>query len=363
MKPAQQVELPTMRVEKTVERIEAFVRQRAEGDFSALAAEAFAFHFERLDAYKAMCERAGRTPATVDDWRQIPMIPTRAFKSLDLTNGETEVVFRSSGTTSETRSVHAHPFLSLYRATIETSFPTHCLPSEAPVPMLSLIPSRQQLPDSSLSFMIDHVITTWGDDASACAFGLRGIDGRLLRSWLAGRQRDKRPALVMTTAFALVEALEALERLGVRFRLPIGSVLFETGGYKGRSREFSSEDLAARTETWLGIAPQRVVREYGMTELTSQLYSRTLSGGATDLFVAPPWCRYRVLDPESLEEVAPGETGLIAILDLANLGSALHLLTEDLGVAEPDGLRLMGRAEGADLRGCSLTAEELAAGA
>ena len=62
---------------------------------------------------------------------------------------------------------------------------------------------------------------------------------------------------------------------------------------------------------------------------------------------------------ESLEEAAPGSTGLLAVFDLANVGSAVHLLTEDLGVADGDGFQLVGRAAGAELRGCSLTVEEL----
>jgi hypothetical protein len=108
-----------------------------------------------------------------------------------------------------------------------------------------------------------------------------------------------------------------------------------------------------------------VVSEYGMTELTSQLYTDVLAGGDPELFVAPHWVRVRVLDPESpaerLEEAPPGEPGLIAVFDLANLSSAVHLLTEDLGAMEAGGLRLLGRAAGAELRGCSLAAEEMLA--
>ena len=58
-------------------------------------------------------------------------------------------------------------------------------------------------------------------------------------------------------------------------------------------------------------------------------------------------------------ETPAGKTGLISIFDLANVGSAVHLLTEDLGVAEGAGFRLLGRAAGAELRGCSLVVEEL----
>jgi hypothetical protein len=153
--------------------------------------------------------------------------------------------------------------------------------------------------------------------------------------------------------------LDALERLDLRFRLPAGSTVFETGGYKGRTREVSRKELLARLFERLAVPASAVVREYGMTELTSQVYTRTLSGGDPDLFVPPHWMRFRILDPATLVEQPEGEEGLIAIFDLANLSSAVHLLTEDLGVAEGSGFRLLGRAAGAELRGCSLTVEEL----
>jgi hypothetical protein len=345
----------------SAERIKAFIRGTPSDSFENLALEAFRHLVGRNNAYRAMCERRGQTPETVSSWEEIPPIPTRAFKQLALGSEDAIEIFRSSGTGGE-RSVHPHPFPDLYRATIDAAFPAHCLPTTGRnVPMLSLIPSREQLPDSSLSFMIDHVMHGWGDDASIWAIGQRGVDGRALRTWLAARQRDGRPALLLTTAFALIDALESLERLGLRFRLPPGSVLFETGGYKGRSRQLAPEELEREVDAWLGIPADRIVREYGMTELTSQLYTRSLLGGPTSLYVPPAWVRVHCLDPESLRECAEGEIGLVAILDLANLGSALHLLTEDLGRIESGGLRLLGRASGADLRGCSLTAEELAA--
>ena len=99
-----------------------------------------------------------------------------------------------------------------------------------------------------------------------------------------------------------------------------------------------------------------------MTELTSQCYTAVLGGGDPDLFLSPHWMRARVLHPETLAEQPPGEPGLLALFDLANVGSAVHLLTEDLAAAEGEGFRLLGRAGEAELRGCSLTVEELAGG-
>ena len=352
-----------------VRRIEGFVGDSEADSFETLALEAFGFQFENIPSYRSFCDRQGATPDVVTDWRQVPMVPSLAFKRLTLCAGEAREIFRSSGTTSSQPSIHHHSFPELYRATIEASFPNASLPTPSPagetavrLPILSLVPSRELCGDSSLSFMVDHVIRCWGDATSAYAIGSRGVDGRVLRAWLAARQRDRRPTLLLGTALALADALEALDRLGLRFRLPAGSVVFETGGYKGGRSEQSPAALARRLETSLGVPPERIVREYGMTELTSQLYSRSLSGGPGDVFVAPHWVRTRILDPQSLEPVQPGVTGMVAIFDLANVGSAVHVLTEDLGVVDAGspGLRLRGRAEGAELRGCSLTAEELA---
>ena len=155
--------------------------------------------------------------------------------------------------------------------------------------------------------------------------------------------------------------LEGLEWMGLRYRLPAGSAIFETGGFKGRTPELTGEELAERIGSWLGVGS--IVREFGMTELTSQFYTRALEGGDPELFVAPHWTRVRILDPETLAEIPDSTPGLISIFDLANLGSAAYLLTEDLGVARDGGFTLLGRAPGADLRGCSLTAEEMSRGA
>jgi hypothetical protein len=340
-------------------RITRYVADPATASFEELSLEAFAFQFERIEPYRRLCENHQTVPETVEQWRQVPLVPALAFKSLDLSAEPAQEIFRSSGTSGSPRSVHGHGFPDLYRATIDASFGSACLVTESRPRMLSLIPARSQAPDSSLSFMIDHVLAKHAAPDSLTAFGNRGLDAAKARSFLSARQRDGHPILILTTAFAMAGLLDALERLDLRFRLPAGSTVFETGGYKGRTREVSREELLARLSERLAVPASAVVREYGMTELTSQVYTRALTGGDPELFVPPHWMRVRILEPKTLVEQPVGEAGLIAIFDLANLSSAVHLLTEDLGVAEGAGFRLLGRAAGAELRGCSLTVEEL----
>jgi Acyl-protein synthetase, LuxE len=379
------------RIGSVIERIAHFIQDPGAGSFEELALAVFAYQYEHIEPYRTLCDGRGATPGSVADWRQVPPVPAAAFRRLRLAAAPEQEVFRSSGTSGgeEARSVHYHPFPDLYRQTIDAAFPRHCLPGggAAPVPMLSLVPSREQLPDSSLAFMIDHVLSRFGAPApeSAVAIGRRGVEMVPARSWAGARQRSGRPALILATSLALAQWLDALERQDLRFRLPAGSAVFETGGYKGRTEEVSPARERRRLEERLGVPANAVVREYGMTELTSQCYTRALAGGDPDLFFVPHWVRLRVLDPATLEEAPPGTPGLIAIFDLANLGSAAHLLTEDLGVAEgwgggggpsgeggggqeghavtgkdgTGGFRLLGRAASAELRGCSLVAEEL----
>jgi hypothetical protein len=354
-----------------IERISRFLSDSAGASFEELALAVFAFQYETIEPYRRLCDGRGVSPGKLDDWRQVPMVPTAAFKRLRLAAAAPREVFRSSGTGAPAhsdgdgdeilRSTHYHPFPDLYRQTIDASFPLYCLPGAgaAKVPLLSLIPSREQLPDSSLAFMIDHVLARYGAPESAVACGKRGVEAMPARSWAGGRQRSGRPAVVLATSLALAQWLDALERQDLRFRLPAGSAVFETGGFKGRAGEVSPERQRERMMERLGLPAGAVVREYGMTELTSQCYSRSLAGGDPDVFVAPHWVRVRILDPLTLAEAEPGKPGLIAVFDLANLGSAAHLLTEDVGAAAGEGFRLLGRAAGAELRGCSLAAEEL----
>lgn len=168
------------------------------------------------------------------------------------------------------------------------------------------------------------------------------------------------PLAVMGTAFNFVELADHLESSGLRFTLPAGSRILETGGYKGRSRALPKPALHELLSRCLGVPPARIVSEYGMSELSSQAYDLNLAAAnsgpesAKRIFQFPPWARVQIISPETGREVGDGETGLVRVFDLANLHSVLAVQTEDLGVRARDGFELLGRAPQAELRGCSL---------
>jgi hypothetical protein len=344
-----------------------------DASFEALALRVFAHQYEANATYRAFCEGRGAGPGTVERWQEIPAVPARAFRHVDLASaaGPPEATFLTSGTTgapgapggARARGRHPVPRLSLYRASLRPTFAAHLLPAGERLRFLSLIPPPARVPDSSLSTMIGDAGETFAASVTWLADPVTGPDLEAFLGAAAEVVAEGRPALVAGTAFAFVHLLDGLAADGGRVRLPDGSRIMETGGFKGRTRSVSREELHAGIDERLGVPAHRVVNEYGMTELLSQLYEPVLRVGPEGhgRHVPPPWLRVRALDPGSLEPLAAGQPGLLVFLDLANAGSVSHVLTEDVGSVAEDGVRLRGRTRDAEPRGCSLALEELLA--
>lgn len=341
-------------------RVHAFLAGESAESFEQLALEAFRLQHRLIPAWSRFCAGRGVDPLRTHRWQDAPALPVFAFRHEPLHLAEPREIFRSSGTTGgpAERSVHYHPFPELYRQAIELGFAPAVFGAGAPPrrPLLSLVPARADVADSSLGFWAEHILDRHGAEGSVVAMTARGVDVAAADAFGRAAASSGEPVTVLSTVLALLDWLER----GDPAPLPAGSTLVETGGFKGRRRAIERGELLRLIEEKLGLPPERVVREYGMSEATGHCYTRVLAGGDPDLFVPPHYMRVRALDPETLEEAREGEPGLLAIFDLANIGSACHLLTQDLGVAEGSFFRLLGRAEGAALRGCSLTAEELA---
>ena len=182
------------------------------------------------------------------------------------------------------------------------------------------------------------------------------IDFTALRQTLAGQIKAGHPIGIAGTAFSFVHLIDAWADLAP-LRLPRGSWLLETGGFKGRSREVSKPELYAQLARTFSLRDVDIYNEYGMSELSSQAYTH----GTEGLHELPPWARVRVCDPATSREVSIGQRGLVRWYDLANVDSVMALQTLDLAERTQSGFRLIGRLPRTEPRGCSLGAEDLAA--
>ncbi len=433
-----------------------------ENEFNTLALELFALQFRHNAAYRKICAARGLTPKVVEHWTQIPHVPTAAFKELELSSippAERTAVFHSSGTTEQKPSRHYHSAesLKIYEASLLPWFLKNVLPDLRftiyDLRLVCLTPPPEQAPHSSLVHMFETVrqklggasslsrsaaISTsraflggiaadgsWTLDFDAVVDVLSSVcsdsrSGQGDKAQTDSKKREVRassrrllhvpraanPVHVLGTAFSFVHLLDFLANRNLRFNLPAGSRVMETGGYKNRSRSMPKTELHQLITERLGVPPSQIICEYGMSELSSQAYDGTIQandlnlphpgplpkerencrqsagksvvGGKskertllfllpegegqgegkravkTHYFHFPPWARVQIISPETGHEVADGETGLIRVFDLANVFSVMAIQTEDLGVRRGDGFELIGRAVLAEARGCSL---------
>jgi len=364
--------------------------------FDALALELFGFQFDHNKPYRRICEAKGIAPDAIGHWTQIPAVPTAAFKEFELSclpptqrNG----AFHSSGTTSHQPSRHFHnaESLAVYEASLWPWFRAHLLPDwrlmTDCLQVTILTPPPTQAPRSSLVHMLEVVRRELGLDSRAFVGRVEpdgawvlGFDNAL--EVLNGSCNSGKPLMLLGTAFSFVHLVDFLAEQELRFQLPNGSRVMETGGYKGRARSLPKAKLHAHITQRLGVPPSRIVCEYGMSELSSQAYDYTIQPGSqvppypcplpeerenrsqsasewgsiTHPFHFPPWARAQIISPETEREVGNGEAGLIRVFDLANVFSVLAVQTEDLAIRRGEGFELIGRAVDAEPRGCSLLA-------
>ena len=292
-----------------------------------------------------------------------PALPTGVFRFRRIAahpEADDLRVFRSSGTTSSERSVHVYRDLGLYDFAARVAARHMLFPDVDRMRLIMLAPHEDQARDSSLEYMLARFAEWFGTE---CTWVWRdgALDNELLMEQLRNAEASGDPVAVLGTSFAFVHAEDGLGAR--RFELPPGSRVMQTGGYKGRSREVDREVLLEAIQGRYGVAAQRIINEFGATELSSQMYDTTLrehidgSAGPRRLWV-PPWVRATPVDPDTLQPVEGELVGILRIDDTANLDSVCCIQTADLARRLDGGIVVLGRAPGATPRGCSLAADQ-----
>ena len=355
--------------------LHAAVRRFAAGDrarsFAELALEIAEFQREFSAGFARLCAARRASLSNVDD---IPGVPCDAFRLARVAlhpEAEDRLRFSTSGTTSGARGTHAMRVTETYQELALNFGRAALLSNDRPHHVVALAPRLDDPPSSSLGHMMALFMVDFERrgplevrTAERWLIDDRGVDLAGLERAAAHAQTRGETLLVLATSFALVGVLDALE--GRTLPLPAGAVVMQTGGFKGKSRELEPAELRAQVARSFLISEPQIVSEYGMTELTSQLYEATVPGsalererrGAPGVYAEPPWLRVVPVDPTTLEPVPSGEIGIARIIDLGNVDSAVAIQTQDRVRRVEGGIVLLGRAAGAPPRGCSLAIEE-----
>lgn len=314
---------------------------RDEEKFHSLALKVFSYQSEHNPVYKKYLDYLGIKPGSVKSIEEIPFMPISFFKQYKVMAGglEAEAEFHSSGTTGMDTSKHFIADTAVYKKSLLEGF-RYFYGDPEQYHIIALLPSYMENPNSSLIYMIRELISASRSRHSG--FMLRDMEK--LPGTIEQAKRDpSKKLMIWGVSYALLDLAE-----GPAPDLS-GSLVFETGGMKGRRKEMLKEELHAILKDKLKL--NTVHSEYGMTELLSQAYSK---GGG--IFQAPPWMKIMIRDIyDPFSYVQENSTGGINIIDLANLYSCSFIAADDLGSLQTDdGFRVLGRFDSSEIRGCNL---------
>lgn len=309
-------------------------------NFDELAVRLFHHQYEHNIIYRSYCGYLQLDPGTVHTAAQIPFLPVEFFKTHEVKTGafEEEVVYTSSATGGTAHSRHFVKDNALYITSFTEAFRLF-YGDPAQYAVLALLPSYLEREGSSLIVMAEELIQQSRYPESG--FYLHNLSD-LEQNILSLKARNI-PVLLLGVTFALLD-FAALHPVDLS-----GCIVMETGGMKGRRKEMIRAEV--HEELKKGFQLGQIHSEYGMTELLSQAYSQ-----GEGIFYTPPWMRIMISDANDPLQVLPAnKTGLINVIDLANIHSCAFIQTADLGRIHNDGsFEVLGRMDQSDMRGCSL---------
>lgn len=308
-------------------------------NFPGQAIQVFNYQWEHNDVYRQYCNQLQIDPAAITRVKQVPFLPIALFKTHRIAayDGDSEIIFTSSGTTGSATSRHFVRYLQLYEQSFTACF-SHFYGNPSNHAFLCLLPSYLEREGSSLILMAERLIQLSGKTDSGFFLRSKGK----LTDILLKREQDQQPTFLLGVTYAL---LDFAAEVNCKLK---HTIIMETGGMKGRRQELTRADVHEQLRAAFGVPA--IHSEYGMTELLSQAYSR-----GNGIFECPPWLKVLVReedDPFTIKQVG---AGLLCIVDLANMHSCSFIETADVGRVYDDGsFEVLGRMDNSDVRGCSL---------
>jgi hypothetical protein len=266
----------------------------------------------------------------------IPFLPIQFFKSHRVKTGHfvPSITFKSSGTTGQIRSRHGVRDPTWYHFIAEVCFRQAFSPyAVSDFNHLAILPNYAENTTSSLINMVDRFI-------AESSGGYFHQNREAIKSYV--EMPGEKKIAIWGVSFALYQWPGTID-------CPDGTLVIETGGMKGKSKEITRHELHLDLKHHFLNA--RIVSEYGMTELLSQAYA--LRDGIFEPNSTIKVLPRKINDPLSAEQ--NNQQAVLNIIDLANIDSCAFIATEDLGKVYEDGrFEVLGRLDHSDIRGCNL---------
>lgn len=309
-------------------------------NFEETALDVFRYQYNTNGIYRQFTDALHITPEDLKNLSDIPFLPVSFFKTHKVSTGDitgTTTVFESSTTTGLVPSRHYVPDISIYEASLIKGFEKFYGAAEQ-YAIIALLPSYLERGNSSLVYMAKVLMERGKHPASG--FYLNEFEN--LHKVLMDLEKKGQRTLLIGVTFALLDFADA-------YPMQLNhTIVMETGGMKGRRQELTRNEVHEILKSQWGL--KNVHSEYGMTELLSQAYS-----DANGRYRCTDTMKVLVRDINDPIDVQPTGTGVLNVIDLANIYSCSFIATEDIGCIAQDGsFEVLGRLDNSALRGCNL---------
>jgi len=307
--------------------------------FNDLSLKAYDYQIKNSIVYRDFVNNLGIAKSNINSFIDIPFLPVEFYKAKEIVTFKYNKnnFFESSGTnSSKYKSCHFINDYKLYEKSILDCFRLFFGEPQKYI-FLSLVPDNSTHPNSSLSYMMKFLVKI--SESKQSGFYL-GNDKKVCE--IIKNSNNDKVIFLWGLSYALLDFSEK-NKLNTK-----NIIVLETGGMKGKRKEITKEELYNILKNNLKV--QEIYSEYSMSELTSQAYS--FSNGK---FFTPPWLKVIITEINDYKKILNKGSGLINIIDLANIYSCPFIATKDIGFINDDGsFEVLGRFDHSDIRGCSL---------
>ena len=338
--------------------------------------ENFAYLIQNCDDYKNIAAGLGKSSVSdIQSPEDLPVIPTMLFKQHDFKSGRYLASATSSGTSGHFSTIR-FDFGALTSALKMSLKITryHGILSARPVRyiVMGYKPDR----NTHMAVAKTAYLTTFLAPALSRKFILRrDKDGSFKPDFngiieaVVKYSKGRTPVRFMGFPSYTFFLLQKLEEKGISVKLPEGSKILMGGGWKQFYKEAVDKrtfyQLAYKT---LGIKEENIVEFFGAVE-HPVLYTHCKEHH----FHVPVYSRIVIRDPDTLEPLPIGQTGLVNLISpLDKATPILSVMTDDLGRLHEGGecgcgtgtpfLEIIGRVAPDDIKTCAAGAADILKG-
>jgi hypothetical protein len=318
-------------------------------------------HYDNCELYSWYVDSMFPNFSKADSLSELPWLPVRAFKEYDLKSIPLDQVFKTM-LSSGTGGLQSKIYLDQINARaqqlklIDVFFNTF---GKGRYPML-VIDSESTIKERQMFSARTAAINGFSIFSKGREFALDGsmkLDLDRVTAFL--EKMSGRPFFIFGFTFIVWESLiQQLELKGVTLDFSNAFLVHGGGWKKLESQKVSSDEFKRRILDRTGCF--KVHNYYGMIEQTGSIYMECSQGNLH----APSGSDFLIRSTKTLEPLSSGQSGLIQLFSNIQTSYPGHsLLSEDIGFFHPAVkclcgspgriLNIVGRAERAEIRGCS----------